>query len=86
MYSFSSNAFDDEHLKPNRTVSSFKYIWFKNWRVYKALGITSNLNRRLTARNRRFWGVAIVLNNDNRPEPAVLGGQPPVELSFEVTP
>ncbi len=24
--------------------------------------------------------VAIVLNNDNRPEPAVLGGQPPVEF------
>ena len=32
-----------------------------------ALGITSKLNWRSTAWNRRFWLVAIVLNNDNRP-------------------
>ncbi len=46
------------------------------------LGISSKLNRRLTARNRRFWAVAIVLNNGNcnRPEAAVLGGQLPVEF------
>ncbi len=44
------------------------------------LGITSKLNRRLTARNWRFWAVAIVLNNGNRPDPAVLGGQPLVEF------
>ncbi len=48
--------------------------------VVSKLGITSKLNRRLTARNRWFWAVAIVLNNGNRPEPAVLGGQPPVEF------
>ncbi len=44
------------------------------------LGITSKLNRRLTARNRRFWVVAIVLNNGNRSEPMALGGQLAVEF------
>ena len=37
----------------------------------ESLGIASKLKRRLTARNRRFWALAIVLNNGNRPEPAV---------------
>ncbi len=44
------------------------------------LGVTSKLNRRLTAQNRRFRAVAIVENNSNRPEPPVPGGQPPVEF------
>ena len=30
--------------------------------------------------NRRFFPIAIVLNNDNGPEPPVPGGQPPVEF------
>ena len=44
------------------------------------LGVTSKLNRRLTAQNRRFRALAIVQNNSDRPEPPVTGGQPPVEF------
>ncbi len=43
-------------------------------------GVTSKLNRRLTAHNRRFRAVAIVQNNSNRPEPLVTGGQQLVEF------
>ncbi len=46
----------------------------------KILGVTSKLNRRLTAQNRRFRAVAIVQNNSNRPDPLVTSGQPPVEF------
>ena len=35
------------------------------------LGTTSKPNRRLTSGSVRFWAVSIVLDNDNRPEPAV---------------
>ncbi len=44
------------------------------------LGVTSKLNQRLTAQNRRIRAVAIVQNNSNHPEPPVTGGQPPVEF------
>ena len=43
------------------------------------LGKASKLNWWLTAQN-RFRPVAIVQNNSNWLEPAVLGGQPPVEF------
>ena len=47
----------------------------------KCLGMTSKSNRWLTGSSIRFWAVSIVLNDDNRPEPAVDQG-----LGFEVAP
>ncbi len=48
------------------------------------LGVTSKLNRGLTAQNRRFRAVAIVQNNSNRPEPRLRAVNR--RLSFEVIP
>ncbi len=66
----------------NSTLSRVWFIGVQNveLKVTLHLGITSKLNRRLTAQNRLFLTVAIVQNNSNRPEPPVTGGQPPVEF------
>ena len=65
----------------SRFVGAFTgVIWGVPSNIKFVLGITSKLNRRLTAGDRRFRSVVIVLNNVNRRRPPVTGGQPPVEF------
>ncbi len=76
---FNSEACSIKTIQPRgRFHWHFIFAMVANWTI-----IFTNIRDHFKthpAVDRPFWAVAIVLNNGNRPEPAVLGGQPPVEF------